>query len=226
MPGNHAAGAGNYFKDNYNQNNVNCTGDPLCKYTLRCYGCKSGYTLIDGLCVINNQCFTYSFYKSTGATFNPINCNCFPNFQLLGLSICAKCDITCLTCLSSDQTICQTCPEGSLNPTAASCAFNSTYDEILNWAVVPSLTTTYNSDGFFKTVDGPTDNSIYTNSCTTANYVFGYYGYNLYGQSYYTASIGAGKSLFPSNAALKYNKPSIPINHYGIRIRATILFID
>jgi len=127
MPGNFTAGAGNYNKDNYNQNNVNCTGDPLCKYTLKCYTCSSGYTLLNGLCISNNQCFTYSFYTSAGSTFNPNNCNCFPNYQLLGISICSKCSINCLTCLSSSLSNCQTCPDGSNAPSGGSCSYNSSY---------------------------------------------------------------------------------------------------
>ena len=127
MPGNFAAGAGNYFKDNYNQNNVNCTGDPLCKYALKCYTCKSGFTLIDGFCLSNTQCFTYSFTTSTGATFNPANCNCYPGFQLLGLSICTKCSISCLTCLPTDTTYCQTCPSGHLDVASGVCSYNTTY---------------------------------------------------------------------------------------------------
>lgn len=130
MPGNFAAGAGNYFKDNYHQNNVNCTGDPLCKYTLRCFTCQSGYTLINGFCIANTKCFTYSYYTSTGSTFNPMNCKCFPNYQLLGLSICGKCSINCLTCLSSDFNNCQTCPDGNLNANAGACSFNTTYHSL------------------------------------------------------------------------------------------------
>ncbi|MFM7851683.1 MAG: hypothetical protein ACKO96_07120, partial [Flammeovirgaceae bacterium] len=57
-------------------------------------------------------------------------------------------------------------------------------------------------------------------------WVFGYYGYNLFGHPYYSSSITAGRSLFPNNAALKYNKASITQAHYGIRVRATLLFID
>lgn len=226
MPGNFAAGAGNYFKDNYNQNNVNCTGDPLCKYALKCYTCKSGFTLIDGFCLSNTQCFTYSFTTSTGGTFNPANCNCYPGFQLLGLSICTKCSISCVTCLPTDTAYCQTCPSGHLDVASGVCSYNTTYESIESWTSTPSLSTTTNANGFFKTVDGPTDTSILIGTCSTANYVFGYYGYNLFGQSYYSASVTAGQSHFPSTAALKYNKASVTQAHYGIRIRATLLFID
>jgi len=117
---------GGNFGISYNQNGINCTGDVLCGYTLQCYSCKSGYTLINGFCQINTVCFTYSFYTSSGSTFSTADCACFPNFQLLGLSICYKCSITCLTCSGSTNTNCLTCPSG-MNISSGSCSYNSTY---------------------------------------------------------------------------------------------------
>jgi len=38
---------------------------------------------------------------------------------------------------------------------------------------------------------------------------------------------GVGGSWFPAGATLTYNKASgVTVSHYGIRVRATILFID
>lgn len=121
---------GTNFTANYNQNNINCTGDPLCLYNTRCYTCSSGYTLLNGLCYSNGQCLTYSYYTSVGATFNPSSCNCFANYFTLGLSICAKCHIACKTCSGQSSTQCLTCPTGSSNTTTTlptSCSYNTTY---------------------------------------------------------------------------------------------------
>jgi hypothetical protein len=120
------------FTATYSQAYTNCTGDPLCAYTLMCYSCTSGYTNLQGACYSNSQCFTYSYYTSSGATFNPSSCNCFPNFQLLGSSICKKCNIMCLTCSGSSSSSCQTCPPGTTNSSTfpSSCGYNSTYSQL------------------------------------------------------------------------------------------------
>lgn len=63
-------------------------------------------------------------------------------------------------------------------------------------------------------------------SCTSSAYVLGYYGYNNKGNPYYDSSITPeGKNLFPAGASVKYNKGSLAA-HYGVHLRATILFID
>lgn len=108
---------GTNFTANYDQSKTNCTGDPLCLYTTKCTSCISGYTYVNGNCYSNSQCLSYSYYTSVGATFNPSSCNCFPNYFRLGLSICSKCDITCLTCSSPAPNRCLTCPLGSSNTT-------------------------------------------------------------------------------------------------------------
>lgn len=94
---------GTNFATSYNQGNTNCTGDPLCSYNVKCYGCNSGYTLLEGTCYSNSQCFTYSYNTAPAAAFNPSSCKCFTNYMLLGLSICAKCHITCLTCSGTNS---------------------------------------------------------------------------------------------------------------------------
>lgn len=62
-------------------------------------------------------------------------------------------------------------------------------------------------------------------SCLSSQYVFGYYGYNNNATPAYTSSSTMGISLFPDDAALIYNQASLSA-HYGIHIRATLLFID
>lgn len=62
-------------------------------------------------------------------------------------------------------------------------------------------------------------------SCTSNDYVFGYYGYNNNGTNYYSSGTTAGINLFPDTASLIYSKTSLPA-HYGIHFRATLLFID
>lgn len=62
-------------------------------------------------------------------------------------------------------------------------------------------------------------------SCTSSAYVFGYYGYNNNGTVYYNNALSAGLNLFPVGAKLVYNKASL-VAHYGIHLRATLLFID
>ena len=221
---------GTNFTLYYNQNNINCTGDPLCLYTTRCYACNNGYTLLNGLCYSNGQCLTYSYYTSAGTTFSPSSCNCFPNYFTLGLSICAKCDISCLTCSGQSSTNCQTCPTGSTNTTATlptSCAYNTTYSQIESWVgATPTVTTTVTTTGFYK-VGGPPVNNVNQSLCSSATYIFGYYGYHNNGTVYWdpTLSLGMGVSLFPVGAQLVYNQVNLA-SHYGIHLRATLLFID
>ena len=62
--------------------------------------------------------------------------------------------------------------------------------------------------------------------CNAANYVFGYYGYNLVGLSYYSSLLTLGANLFPSGATLSYSNSGIASAHYGVHLRATLLFID
>jgi hypothetical protein len=216
-----------YFSATYNQNNINCTGDPLCGYTLQCYSCNNGYTLLNGLCYSNSQCLTYSYYTAAGGTFNPSSCNCFPNYQTLGLSICAKCHIYCLTCSSSGSSGCLTCPPGSTNSSAApaSCSYNSTYSQIDNWvSAAPSISSTVTASGWYMTGAAPLS-GVNQMSCTSGAYVFGYYGLNNKGNPYFNSGLPEGQNLFPSDAKLVYNRASVAA-HYGIHIRATLLFID
>lgn len=124
-------GAGVNFTSTYDQGNINCTGDPLCGYTLKSFSCQSGYTLLEGTCYSNSQCFTYSYYTAAGATFNPASCNCFPNYQQLGSSICRKCHVLCLTCSSSSNSGCLTCPPGSTSSASpGACTYNGTYSQL------------------------------------------------------------------------------------------------
>ena len=215
------------FTATYNQNNINCTGDPLCKYTLKCYSCISGYTLLEDSCYSNDRCFTYSYSTSAGV-FNPANCNCFPNFQSLGASICLKCHISCLTCTGSTSSECLTCPPGSSNTTSSSstpCSYNTTYSEIESWLLTPpTVGNTVAASGFYYT--GAQANTVVDQmSCQSSNYVFGYYGYNNNGTPYYDSGKTPGLNLFPDDAALVYNMGSLAA-HYGVHIRATLLFID
>jgi len=119
----------NDFATSYNQYNVSCTNDSLCGYTLKCYGCVGGYTLINGWCILNTVCLTYSKLNSAGGAFSAANCLCFPNYKLLALSICQKCDISCLTCSGLASNNCVTCPTGA-NATSGVCTYNGTYSVI------------------------------------------------------------------------------------------------
>jgi hypothetical protein len=66
-----------------------------------------------------------------------------------------------------------------------------------------------------------------TTNCDAANYIFGYYGYNLNGLSYYSPGTALGANLFPTGATLSFTKTTgVAANHYGINVRGTLLFID
>jgi hypothetical protein len=62
-------------------------------------------------------------------------------------------------------------------------------------------------------------------SCDSSTYVFGYYGVNNNGTLYYNPALPAGLNLFPVGAKLVYSRASLAA-HYGVNMRATLLFID
>ena len=94
-------------------NSINCYGDPLCGYTLKCNSCNmaSGYFLEEGFCFINS-CRKYQLYNSTSITFSASACYCMTGYYMTG-STCSRCSLNCLTCDSSGASVCLTCPTGS-----------------------------------------------------------------------------------------------------------------
>lgn len=202
---------GGTYPTDHLMNGVNCPIDPLCAYTLRCWTCSSGYTLNNGFCVKNNQCFIYSLYNSTSLSFNPAYCNCFPNYFSIGLTMCLKCDISCLTC--SSGTNCLSCPTGS---SGATCSYNSTYGTaIVSWGSGTNLASIGTAGWSGWTISGSANSFSNTGSCSPTNWVFGYYGY----------SLTTGASLFPS-VTLQFAGSGYGTSHYGVKIRANLLFID
>lgn len=225
MPGGNTSPT--YFSATYNQNNIDCTGDPLCGYTIMCYTCVNGYTLINGLCISNSKCLAYAYYTGSGV-FNQQNCVCFANYQIFGVANCIKCSIYCLTCSSITTTNCLTCPFGSTttNAVANACTYNTTLNNIIeNWVGgTPAISRTVAATGWYAS-EAPPSYSVNQQSCDSSTYVFGYYGYGYAGLPYTSSTSGA--SLFPAGAKLVYNNiGGITLAHYGIHIRATILFID
>lgn len=214
------------FATTYDQDGKNCTGlgDPLCGYTLKCYQCKTGYTLINGICIANTKCFVYSKYSSSATgSFSSANCYCFTGFRLVGPGFCSKCDINCKTCSGSASNQCTSCPTGA---STTSCVYNSTYDELLNWgSSIPSI----NTGGEWTTNVGSAPIAgVDQGLCQSSNYVFGYYGY--YNEHVYSTTLGLtyGTNMFPSGAKLTYtnNAAFSSTDHYAVHFRATLLFID
>jgi len=201
------------FGSTYDMAGLNCPGDATCSYNLYCTSCSSGYTNINGFCLSNTQqCFTYSKSNSTSITFDPATCACFPNYYSIGLTICSKCPITCLTCSGST---CSSCPTFMTGTT--SCSFNSSFDVLVNQAsgISSGTFTTANSVG--KSVSNSAHPvRLNSTNCAASTYYFGYYGYDL----------DTGNSLFPDGATLIYDLASYTNAHYGIKVRATLLFID
>jgi len=167
----------------YTQNGINCTGngnDVLCRYTLMCYTCKTGYTIVNGFCISQSSCYAYSYYNSSvGGSFSSSNCICFNGFQLLFLGYCTKCATNCKTCTGNTSSDCSSCPAGA---SGASCGYNTTYYDLVNWATNLS---NISSAGWTMNVAGP-DSTVNQGSCTSSTYVFGYYGY--YNQGVYSFS--------------------------------------
>jgi hypothetical protein len=169
---------GTNFASTYNQNNTSCTGDVKCSYALKCFSCNSGYTNISGICVSNNECFTYSKYNSSsGGSFSSANCMCFSYFQSLGQGICQLCSINCLTCSSSSSSACTSCPSTAF--TGSSCTFNTTlYMQVVNWGTsTPNLAA--GPSGGWSINTSPPRSGVVQGDCNSSRYVFGYYGYNL-----------------------------------------------
>lgn len=74
-------------------------------------------------------------------------------------------------------------------------------------------------------IGSPPVTGVDQRNCSKNTYVFGYYGYNNKGLSYYSSGLAEGINLFPDGAAIKYNK-AVSTAHYGIHLRGTLLFID
>ena len=106
--------------------------DVLCTYALKCYECDSSYALEEGFCLSRQQCRKYSRYNSTALSFNPAYCKCADSYFLTGVTSCSRCHIDCLTCGSTVQSGCLSCPEGAdlSSPSGGSCSYNDTYTPI------------------------------------------------------------------------------------------------
>jgi hypothetical protein len=213
------------FGATYTQNGINCTGnsnDVFCRYTLKCYGCKTGYTLVNGFCISQSSCYAYSYYNSSvGGSFSSSNCLCFTGFQLLFPGYCTKCATNCKTCSGTASNQCSSCPAGA---SGSSCAYNTTYYNLVDWS---SSMPTIGSGGWTTNVAGA-NAAIDQGSCASSTYVFGYYGYYNQGVYSFSSALSFGSSLFPTGATLSYSNSAAftGINHYSVNIRATILFID
>jgi hypothetical protein len=91
----------------------------------------------------------------------------------------------------------------------SACTYNTTYVQKENWG---TSTVTLSSSWTKSHINLATVN---TTNCDPSNYVFGYFGYD-----------SSGNSLFPAGAHLDYSATGYGTNHYGVHIRAALLFID
>lgn len=182
---------------------------------------------MNGFCISQSSCLAYSYYNSlAGGSFSSSNCVCFTGFQLLFPGYCTRCAINCKTCSGTASNQCSSCPTGA---SGSSCGYNTSYSTppLVDWTTgMPTI----NGSAWTINVAAPFS-EVQQGSCTSANYVFGYYGY--YNEKVYSSALTSppssyGQNMFPNGAKLTYTNTGAftSINHYAMHIRATVLFID
>ena len=93
---------------------LSCGGDPLCEIALQCSLCMTGYVLVAGRCIADQNCRNYAYYNESNlaAQWSAANCVCLDGYSSSGTTV-GKCDITChiscKTCSGTSSSNCLSC---------------------------------------------------------------------------------------------------------------------